>query len=135
MFFRVVEPNEEVQLDFTEALPTEELNKDAYIFVSNDKWSKLSTVKVVSNATTDIAIKIMQRYISKHGVPCKFRCDQAQTFRDLKSQFFCKSNNINLIFAPVDDHRSIGVVERLIQKLKRRRLGVMRIDKNNTPLK
>ena len=39
------------------------------------------------------------------------------------------------MFAPVDDHRSKGVVETLIQKLKRRRLGVMRIDKNNTPLK
>ena len=31
---------------------------------------------------------------------------------------FCKSNNIKLPFVAVDDLRSIGVVERLIQTLK-----------------
>ena len=36
----VVEPNEEVQLDFAGPLPNE-LNKDAYILVAVDKWSKL----------------------------------------------------------------------------------------------
>ena len=63
----VVEPNEEAQLDFTEALPPGEINKDAYILVSIDKWSKIPTVKVVSNTTADIAMKIMQRCISKKG--------------------------------------------------------------------
>ena len=38
------------------------------------------------------------------------------------------------MFAPVDDHRAIVVVERMIQTLKRR-LAVMRIDKTNTPYK
>ena len=45
------------------------------------------------------------------------------------------SNFINKNFLlPEDDNRSIGVVERLIQTLKRR-LGVRRIDKNNTHFK
>ena len=127
----VVEPNEEVQLDFAGPLP-DELNRDAYILVANDKWSKFSTAKVVSNTTADIAIKFMQRYISNNGVPRRLRCDQAQTFRAKKFQHFCNSNNIKLLFAPVDDHRAIGVVERMIQTLKRR-LAVMRIDKTNTP--
>ena len=35
----VVEPNEEVQLDFAGPLP-DKLNKDAYILVAVDKWSK-----------------------------------------------------------------------------------------------
>ena len=47
---------------------------------------------------------------------------------------FCHTNNIKLLFAPVDDHRAIGLVKRLIQILKRR-LAVMRIDKTNTPYK
>ena len=35
----VVEPNEEVQLDFAGPL-FDELNKEAYILVAIDKWSK-----------------------------------------------------------------------------------------------
>ena len=64
----VVEPNEEVQLDFAGPLP-DELNRDAYILVAIDKWSKFPTAKVVTNTTADIAIKFMQRYVSSNGVP------------------------------------------------------------------
>ena len=129
----VVEPNEEVQLDFAGPLP-DELNRDAYILVAIDKWSKFPTAKVVSNTTADIAIKFMQRFISNNRVPRRLRCYQAQTFRAKKFQIFCRSNNIKLLFAPVDDHRAIGVVERMIQTIKRR-LAVMRIDQRNTPYK
>ena len=38
----VVEPNEEVQLDFA-GPPLDDLNKDAYVLVAIDKWSKFST--------------------------------------------------------------------------------------------
>ena len=38
------------------------------------------------------------------------------------------------MFAPVDDRRAIGVVERMIQTLKRR-LAVMKMDQTNTPYK
>ena len=70
----VVEPNEEVQLVFAGPLPNE-LNRDAYILVAIDKWSKF-----VTKTTADIAIKFMQRYIPNNGVPRRLRCDQAQTF-------------------------------------------------------
>ena len=82
----VVEPNEEVQLEFAGPLP-DELNRDAYILLAIDKWSKFPTAKVVSNTTADIAIKFMQRYISNNGVPRRLRCDQAQTFRAENSKF------------------------------------------------
>ena len=42
----VVEPNEEVQLDFAGLLP-DELNKDVFILVAIDKWSKTPAEKVV----------------------------------------------------------------------------------------
>ena len=93
----VVEPNEEVQLDFAGPLP-DELNKDAYILVAIDKWSKFPTATVVTNTTADIAIKFRQRYISNNGVSRKIRCDQAQTFRAKKFQLFCHTNNIKLFF-------------------------------------
>ena len=76
----------------------------------------------------------MQRYISNNGVLRRLICDQAQIFRAEKFQLFCNTNHYKLIFAPVDNHRTIGVVERLIQTLKRR-LGGMRIDPATIPYK
>ena len=76
----------------------------------------------------------MQTHLVNQGVPRNIRCDQAQGFRAKKFMIYCKSNNIKLIFAPVDDHRSMGMVERLIRTLKTR-LSIMKIDKNNTPYK
>ena len=129
----VVKPNEEVQLDFAGPLP-DELNKDAYMLVAIDKKSNFATAKVVQNTTADVAIKFMQRFISNNRVPGRLRCDQAQTFTKKKFQFFCNTNNFKLLFLPVDNHRAIGMVDRLIQTLKRR-LGVMRTDPANTPYK
>ena len=49
-----------------------------------------------------------------------------------KVKNFCKQHNINIITAPADDHRAIGLVERLIQTIKRR-LSCMKLDsRNNT---
>ena len=42
-------------------------------------------------------------------------------------EVFCKNRNIKLILAPAGDHRRTGMVERLIQTLKRR-LAVLDID-------
>ena len=41
---------------------------------------------------------------------------------------------MKILFAPVDDHRAIGVVERMIQTIERR-LAVIRIDQTITPYK
>ena len=64
----MVEPDEEVQLDFAGPLP-DELNRDAYNLVAIGKWSKFPTAKVVTNTTAHIAIKFMQIYFSNNGVP------------------------------------------------------------------
>ena len=45
---------------------------------------------------------------------------------------YCKKKNIKLIFPPVDDHRAMGMVERLIRALKTR-LSVIKLVKNNQP--
>ena len=79
----VVESNEEDQLDFVGPLP-DDLNKDAYILLAVDKWSKFPSAKVVSNTTADVAIKFMQRYISNNGVPRRLMCNKAKTFRAKK---------------------------------------------------
>ena len=129
----VVEPNEEVQLYLAGRLP-DELNRDAYILVAIDKWSKFPIAKIVSNTTANITIKFRLRYISNNGVPKILRCDQAQTLRAKKFQVFCRTNHIKLLFTPSDDHRATDVVERMIQTMKSR-LAVMKIDQSNTPFK
>ena len=95
---------------------------------------KTPTAKVVSNTTADFAMIRIQRYILNNVVLRRLRCDQLQTFRAKKFRLFCNTNNIKLLFATVDHNRAIGVVERIIQTLKRR-LGVMIVDKKNTRYK
>ena len=129
----VVEPNEEIQLDFAGPLPDEN-DKVVYILVGVDRFSRFPSAKVVTNNQADTIIRFMQTHIVNHGVPQNIRFDQAQGFRAKKFMVYCKNNNIKLIFAPVDDHRSIGMVERLIRTLKSR-LSVMKIDNRNKPYK
>ena len=67
-----------------------------------------------------------------NGVPGNIRLDQARCLIGYKVKNFCKQNNINIISAPANDHRVIGLVERLIQTIKRR-LSFMKLDnRNNT---
>ena len=129
----VVEPNEEVQLDFAGPLP-DELNKDEYILGAKDKWSKSPMATIVSNTTVDIAMKFMQCYIVNNGLPRKQRCDKAQNFRAKNFQKLCKAIKSKLLFTTIDRHKSIGVEEGKIFTLTRR-LRFMRKDKTNTPLK
>ena len=129
----VVEPNEEIQLDFAGPLPDEN-DKEVYILVRVDRFSRFLYAKVVSNNRADTIIRFMQNHIVNPGVPRNIRCDQAQGFRAKKFLIYCKTNNIRIIFAPVDDHRAMGMVERLIRTLKLR-LAIMKIDKNNKPYK
>ena len=90
--------SKEVQIEFAGPVP-DELNRDAYILVAIDRWSKFPTAKVVTNTTADVAIKFMQRLISKNEIPRKLRCEQAQTFRAIKFQLFCSTNNIKSLVA------------------------------------
>ena len=45
---------------------------------------------------------------------------------------FCKRNIIKIILAPANDHRSIGLLGRLIQTVKRRQ-GCIKLDPNQHP--
>ena len=50
------------------------------------------------------------------------RCQTGNIMRDL-----CNRNNIKIIFEPAKDRRSIGLVKRVIQTVKRR-LGCIKLD-------
>ena len=59
-------------------------------------------------------------YIENHGIPQSIRLDQAKCLVGNRVKTFCNKNNIDTIEAPVNSHRAIGFVERLIQTIKNR---------------
>ena len=72
----VVEPNKEIQMDFAGPLPDKN-NKEVYILVGVDRFSRFQSAKVVTITKADTIIRIMQTHIVNYGVPRNVRCDQA----------------------------------------------------------
>ena len=70
-------------------------------------------------------------YIENHGIPRCFRLDQAKCFVGNQVKTFSNKNNIDIIEAPVNDHRAIGLVERFIQTIKNR-LAYIKEEKSST---
>ena len=53
-----------------------------------------------------------------------------QVLKTMQSNFFCVAKGIKHIFCAVGDHRGCGLVERIIQTIKRK-LGVMQLEENS----
>ena len=123
------EPNEEIQIDFGGPI-TNEKDQDTYFLACIDRFSKYPSVEVFDKANGPNVLKFLDDYIQIHGVPRNIRLDQARCLIGYKVKNFCKQHNINILPAPVNDHRAIGLVERLIQTIKRR-LGCMKLDNRN----
>ena len=62
----VVEPNEEIQLDFAGPLPDEN-NKEVYILVGVDRFSRFPSTKLVTNNKADTLTRFTQTLIANHG--------------------------------------------------------------------
>ena len=92
---------------------------EQYFITSIDRYSKYPTAEILNNASGQNVIKFLNNYIYHHGVPRTIRLDQARCFTGKKFEIFCTENNIVPIYAPADDHRAIGLVELIIQTIKR----------------
>ena len=92
---------------------------EQYFITSIDRYSKYSTAEIVNNASGQNVIKFLNNFIYHHGVPRNIRLDQARCFTGKKFETFCTENNFTPIYAPANDHRAIGLVERIIQTIKR----------------
>ena len=125
------EPNEEIQLDFGGPI-FDGQGREVYFLACIDRSSKFLTLKLVSSANGPNIEKFLNKYIMQHGVPRNIRLDQARCLRGNRLQQLCKRNNIELIYAPANDNRPIGLVERLIQTVKRQ-LGCIKLDSNQKP--
>ena len=68
-------------------------------------------------------------YIENQGIPRSIRLDQAICLVGNQVKTFSNNINIEVIEAPVNDHRAIGLVERQIQRI-RIRLAVEKLAYN-----
>ena len=125
------EPNEEIQLDFGGPI-FDGQGREVYFLACIDGFSKFPTLKLVANANGPNIEKFLNKYKAQHGVPRNIRLDQARCLKGNKIQQLCRRYNNNLIYAPANDHRPIGLVERLVQIVKRR-LGCIKLDPNQKP--
>ena len=112
-------PNEEIQIDFGGPIYNEK-NQEVYFLACIDRFSKFPSAEVFENANADNILKFLQEYVLLHGIPRAIRLDQARCQTGQRIKTFCNQNNIELIEAPIHDHRAIGLVERLIQTIKNR---------------
>ena len=125
----LTEPNEEVQMDFAGPIPFKNNTQNNYILVNVDRLSRFPHAETFNNCDTNTAIDYLESYCKLHGVPRSIRCDQAQAFRAKEFELFCKNKNIKLILSPAGDHGGTGIVERIIQTVKRR-LALFDVDPN-----
>ena len=110
-------PNEEIQIDF--GGPTyNEKNQEIYFLACIYRFSKFPTAEVFDRANGDNILKFVQESVLLHGIPRTIRLDQARCQTGQQVKTFCSQNNIQLIEASIHEHRTIGLVERLIQTIK-----------------
>ena len=119
----LTEPNEEVDLDFAGPLDKSWCNSK-YLLLCIDRFSKFPSAKVVNNTSASSILTSMTDYFHLHGFPKSIRADHGSCFTSFDFRNFCEKNNINLILCTVGDHRSNGVVERLIYIFKAKLLAM-----------
>ena len=112
-------PNEEIQINFGGPI-YQEKSREIYFLACIDRFSKFPTAEVFDRANANNILKFLQEYVLLHKIPRSIRLDQTRCQTGQQIKAFCSQNNIQLIEAPIHDHRAIGLVERLIQTIKNR---------------
>ena len=125
-----VEPNQEIQIDFGGPIFYEKGN-EVYFLAAIDPFSKYPTACIYDKANELNFIKFLDMYIENHGIPRSIRLDQVKCLVGNQVKTFCNKKNIDIIEAPVNDHRAIGLVERLNQTIKNR-LACIKKEKSST---
>ena len=93
--------------------------------------SKYPTVEIFEKANGVNVVKFLREYAYNHGIPRAIRLDQATCLLGKQVANYCNQNNINVLDAPVVDHRAIGLVGRKIRTIKPR-LSCMKAEHKET---
>ena len=106
--------------------------REVYFLACIDRFSKFPTLKLVTNENGPNIETFLKKCIAQHGVPRNIRLDRARCLKGNKVKLLFAKHNINLTYKPANDHRPIGLVECLIQTVKRR-LGCFKLDPKQQP--
>ena len=112
------EPNEEIQIDFGGPILNEK-GKEIYFLTCIDRYSMYPTIDIFEKANRTNVVKFLRENAYDHGIPRTIRLDQATCLAGKQVASYCNENNIDILDAPVGDHRAIGLVKRMIQTIKR----------------
>ena len=123
-------PNEDIQIDFRGPILNEK-DKEIYFLTCIDRYSKYLTAEIFEKANGANIVKFLCEYAYNHGIPRTIRLDQTTCLVGKQARNYCIENNINILDAPVGDHRAIGLVERMIQIIKGR-LSCMQAERKET---
>ena len=125
---QLTEANEGIQMDFAGPIPFKNNTQNNYILLTVHR-SRFPHTETYHNCDINTAMEYLESYCKLHGIPRSLRCDQAQALKAKEFEFFCKNKNLKLNLVPAGDHRGTGLVERLIQTIKRR-LALFDIEPN-----
>ena len=114
-----VEPNQEIQIDFR-GPNCDEKCSEVYFLAAIDLFPKYSTAFIYEKANAPNILKFLDILIENYGILLSIRLDQEKCWVANQVETFCNKNNIEIIEAPVNGHRAIGLLERLNQTIKNR---------------
>ena len=103
-------------MDHTTKLPTSSFANEEKTWTSQDLWTFFKEQKIYILLCT--VISFLNDYCHLHGVPKKIRVDNGSCFLSYDFKTFCEKYNIEIIYSTVGDHRSNGLVERLVFTVK-----------------
>ena len=115
--------NEEINLDFAGPLDAF-WGKQKYILLCIDRFTKFPSAKNVSNTSANSVISFLNDLCHHHGFPRKIRVDHGSCFLSHDYTNFFKKFIIEIIYCTVGDHRSNGLVERLVYTIKSKLLAM-----------
>ena len=119
-------PNQELQLDFVGPILDDKGSK-IILLVAIDHFSKFPSVLITKTTGAKKVTKFLESYIRIHGLPQCIRTDHGSGLKIDLVQQFCSSGGFKHILSPVGDHRGSGLVERMLQIIKRK-LGTEKLD-------
>ena len=109
--------NDEINLDFPGPLDAFwGTQKDILLYI--DGITNFPSTKIVNNKSSNTVISFLNDYCHLHGFPRKIGADHGSCFLSHDVKNFCDKYNIEIIYCTVGDHRSTGLVERLVYTLK-----------------
>ena len=114
-----VVPNQEIQIEFGGPIIDEKGN-EVYFVAAIDRFSKYPAACIYEKFNGTNFLKFEDLYIENHGITRFFRLDQAKCLVGQQEKNFCNQNNVDIIEAPVNNHRAIVLLKRLIHTVKSR---------------